>query len=257
VGGHALGFNYGSLGIGCIGDYSVNRDPLPLAMKQSLARLIAWQGQYVNPHGSTYFVDGNYPNLCGHRDVNATTCPGDTLYAHLPGLRGDVLWNLDGRVPTPAGQITGVRFRPTTILSSVSAQSLNETIVVEVTVRNVGTGIMVTQQPAPGMLYQESESYKSRGYAEIREAWRVGVEISPPGPIGGMDHPYRWGLPDALEPGQSATIVGQVRLRERRSRQIWAGLVQELQAWTEAQAGMADIAIVAPRSTIFLPGVGS
>ncbi|MBI2941017.1 MAG: N-acetylmuramoyl-L-alanine amidase, partial [Chloroflexi bacterium] len=46
VGGHALGFNYGSLGIGCIGNYANSGEAVPTAMKQSIARLIAWKGQY-------------------------------------------------------------------------------------------------------------------------------------------------------------------------------------------------------------------
>ena len=56
-------------------------------MRRSLARLIAQTAPYVDPHDSSWFVDGEMPNLMGHRDAmqyrpaDATECPGDALYA--------------------------------------------------------------------------------------------------------------------------------------------------------------------------------
>ena len=42
---------------------------------------------YVNPiSGATRDVDA----IAGHRDWNATECPGDALYARLPALRARV-----------------------------------------------------------------------------------------------------------------------------------------------------------------------
>lgn len=253
VGGHALGYNYGSVGIGCIGTFTSGGNAVTTEMRRAVARLLAWTCRSLDPHGNNYFIDGFYPNLGGHRDYNTTSCPGDVLYGLLPGLRGDVLWNLDNQRPQPAGQITGVQFQPTAFL--YSGGSFSRDLTVAVTVKNVGTGLMITQGPGAGTLYNENETFRSRGYSEIPGAWRVGIEVSPPGSSLGVDHPYRWGFPDALEPGQSVTITGTIRLTQAQSRTAWAGLVQENVAWTTSQAGTTQIAIAPVRARVYLPGV--
>ena len=107
-GGHAYGWNRGSIGIAAIGTYSVT--PPPPAMVASIANIIAEKfTQFgVQPYGADPFVhqeqapDGtwvnitsNPPNVQGHRDCNyiesqtggQTACPGNALYAQLPTIR--------------------------------------------------------------------------------------------------------------------------------------------------------------------------
>jgi N-acetylmuramoyl-L-alanine amidase len=107
-GGHAYGWNQGSIGIAAIGTYSVT-PPTP-AMVASIANIIAMKfTQFgIQPYGADPFVhqeqapDGtwvnvnsNPPNVQGHRDCNyiesqnggQTACPGNALYAQLTNIR--------------------------------------------------------------------------------------------------------------------------------------------------------------------------
>ncbi|TNC21497.1 hypothetical protein FHE66_00065 [Georgenia sp. 311] len=98
-GGHARGFNDGTLGISVIGDYTRVRAP-DLVMTR-MAEVIAWKfadagievrtasgyrspGTYARPAGQ------QLPRVFAHRDVDATTCPGDDIYARIPALLDDV-----------------------------------------------------------------------------------------------------------------------------------------------------------------------
>lgn len=78
-GAQCEGFNDISIGIENEGTYGAG--PPPAALYNQLVRLCAYIcGQYGIPSTSIY----------GHRDFVNTSCPGDALYAQLPGLRRDV-----------------------------------------------------------------------------------------------------------------------------------------------------------------------
>ncbi|MFA7761775.1 peptidoglycan recognition family protein [Streptomyces sp. NPDC048723] len=84
---HCVGQNTVSIGIENEGTYT-SQDP-PAAQFAALADLCAHIcDQYGLPASEIY----------GHRDFNATACPGDHLYALLPTLRKDVA----ARLGTPA-----------------------------------------------------------------------------------------------------------------------------------------------------------
>ena len=93
-GAHAEGHNPGALGVALLGTYSSpTAHPTDAAMA-SLTAIIAWKfGTYgIDPFGQTpYQVSSgameSFPNICGHRDVRSTGCPGDGLYERLPALR--------------------------------------------------------------------------------------------------------------------------------------------------------------------------
>jgi hypothetical protein len=97
VGGHVYGYNYGSVGIGAIGSYGNTGPSEPPSEAPSpetlaaLADLAAWEANrsYIHPLESAPFYDVTTYNLTGHRDYGVTSCPGDYLYAKLPGLRQD------------------------------------------------------------------------------------------------------------------------------------------------------------------------
>ncbi len=92
-GGHAKGFNDGSMGIALLGTFTTQGPTF--AARASLKRLLAWEAERhgINPQGYGLYTNPvtglqkSLWNIPGHRDVDATSCPGNALYATLPGLR--------------------------------------------------------------------------------------------------------------------------------------------------------------------------
>jgi hypothetical protein len=100
IGAQAQGYNSHSTGVANIGTFTdVGQTDVAL---DALARLIAWKlplhgapvtGQIVLTSGGG--ADNRYGSgtpvtlqrISGHRDGDATACPGDMLYAQLPALR--------------------------------------------------------------------------------------------------------------------------------------------------------------------------
>jgi hypothetical protein len=215
--GHAFGHNSASIGIACLGTHT--SEGITFATRQSLARLIADRARYLDPHGSSWFVDGEMPNLMGHRDAmqfrpgQGTSCPGDALHALLPGLRGDVLFNLGDR-PVQRAELIDVKYEGNPALPG-------GTIKVHATIRNSGTATLTSQYQDSGFLYDEGESHVSRGQSGRAGAWRLGLELN------GGGYPFRWALPEALEPGRTMTVVGAVRLGGLGQREAGTSLIQE------------------------------
>ncbi|HET7486667.1 MAG TPA: N-acetylmuramoyl-L-alanine amidase [Acidimicrobiales bacterium] len=117
TGAHVAGANTGNLGIALLGCFdsqsaicqpgtygSGDTTPTAAAMaavEQLLARLATRHG--LNAGGTTTYTNsaGNRPGMpvvSGHRDWEATACPGDNVYAQLPALRSRVAADM-----TPAG----------------------------------------------------------------------------------------------------------------------------------------------------------
>jgi len=91
IGAHSLCKNNGSLGIALLGTFTEN---LPTqAALMSLQSLLEAKGKEYNIdlQGSSVFLGSLIPNVVGHKDVRATNCPGDALYALLPQLRTGTL----------------------------------------------------------------------------------------------------------------------------------------------------------------------
>ena len=103
VGAHAGGFNTRSTGVALIGDYG--SAGVPAATYNSLRSLLAWKLAYhgVEPGATITVIAGSfdgarYPpgtpvavnTIIGHRDVDATSCPGNVGYALLGRLRADL-----------------------------------------------------------------------------------------------------------------------------------------------------------------------
>ncbi len=87
VGAHASGFNRESTGAAVIGTFST--DPVPDAAVSGLQRLLDWKlaMHNVDPLGRVNVGDRTIPTIAGHRDVNATDCPGANLHAKLGAIR--------------------------------------------------------------------------------------------------------------------------------------------------------------------------
>jgi len=86
VGGHSFQYAYGSAGVCSMGSFS-----LESSTPEAIAALVwvcAWAGRNLDPLGYKDFHETpNCPTICGHRDVNSSSCPGDSLYADLPYIR--------------------------------------------------------------------------------------------------------------------------------------------------------------------------
>jgi hypothetical protein len=124
---------------------------------------------------------------------------------------------------------------------------------VSITVQNDGSDPITTQGPGSGYVYDEADTFRTRGFPEQNGAFRVGVDFDG---RTGVDHPYRWGLGAPLGPGQSTTITGSIRLQTPRAVEYWAGLVQEQIRWLQDTQGAQLITVTpAPGSGIQLTNV--
>ena len=97
VGAHAQGFNFGTVGVALMGNFSYA--PPARAEQDALVRLLAWRLDvaHVDPGSRVVFTSGgNYKfragrlvtlrAISGHRDTGPSECPGTRAYALLPAL---------------------------------------------------------------------------------------------------------------------------------------------------------------------------
>lgn len=97
-GAHTLGFNHMSVGIAVIGNFQTATPSSAVIVK--LGQLAGWKlHEYKRPaygkaqvtsEGSDKYPKGRVvrlPRIDGHRNTNDTACPGNHLYARLPGIR--------------------------------------------------------------------------------------------------------------------------------------------------------------------------
>jgi len=90
VGAHAEGFNTGSTGVAMMGTFS--NVAVPSATYAAVRSLLAWKLALhgVDPNATIIASGVPIRTIIGHRDVNATSCPGDMGQPLLPQLRTDV-----------------------------------------------------------------------------------------------------------------------------------------------------------------------
>jgi alpha-tubulin suppressor-like RCC1 family protein/murein DD-endopeptidase MepM/ murein hydrolase activator NlpD len=136
--------------------------------------------------------------------------------------------------PGPAAKITNVQFTPQSLRSG-------EQIKVSITVQNIGSTVMHTQGPNPNFVYQEGQSAQSLGYGDQAGMFRVAVGCS--GATACNDYPYRWGLGSDLNPGESRTVVGYIKLNTVRTIPYYAGLVEEQRKWHQQAQSSTDIVV--------------
>ena len=138
VAGHARPYNYGTVGVSILGDYSY--DDVPQTALDGLVELLAWKCNlhFVHPLQSSFVYDGTFPNVMAHRDCNPTTCPGDRAYARMPWVRSatwERMRNIPPRLilnrPTANEQVSGI-FNVTWRASAAASQA---TIAVDGTTR--------------------------------------------------------------------------------------------------------------------------
>lgn len=104
VGGHAMGFNTGSVGVTLLGQFEPGETPAAAqpttAMMDATARLLAWKLSLhgLDPRGTTTVTSGgstrypagrsvNLPVINPHSATGYTVCPGANVISRLPALR--------------------------------------------------------------------------------------------------------------------------------------------------------------------------
>ena len=140
----------------------------------------------------------------------------------------------------PRLAVVNVTFSPTTLNSG-------DLLYVSVTVRNIGNQVAETQGPDPGFVYNEGESSDTRGYPAQGGRWRVGVNFGPSFPYGA--YIYRWGLGRSIQPGETVTIDGYIRLVTPQVQDYWVGIVRERMDWYEEGMGRTTITVLPGTST--------
>jgi N-acetylmuramoyl-L-alanine amidase/FlgD Ig-like domain len=102
VGAHAMGFNFGAVGVALIGNY--NGAGLTAPERASLVKLLAWRLDiaHLDPLSHVTRVSAGNPEyaqgtsvylraISGHRDTYQTSCPGNSVYAQLPSITRQVV----------------------------------------------------------------------------------------------------------------------------------------------------------------------
>lgn len=102
IGSHSLAHNVGAAGVCLIGNHII-ANPTPEAVG-GLVGILAWVCRNLDPLGFSNSWDLlNLPTICGHRDVNDTSCPGDLAYSELAAIRTAVATTIAESPPLPPG----------------------------------------------------------------------------------------------------------------------------------------------------------
>jgi hypothetical protein len=90
IGAHAEGFNTGSTGVAVLGTFQTV--PVPSPAYTAVKNLLAWKLALHGVDATTTTTAGGMQvrTITGHRDLNATQCPGDLAEGLLPQLRSEV-----------------------------------------------------------------------------------------------------------------------------------------------------------------------
>src|SRR3954468_1264 len=226
VGAHAQGYNSQSTSVAQIGTYTA-AGVAPAAL-ETTARLLGWKlplhgvpvtGTVVLQSGggsSNRFAAGTpvtVDRICGHRDGDATSCPGDALYAQLPALRERAA-ALAGPVAPPQGQVT---------LAAAAAA-----VPYEQPASFAGLVIAPGGGAAAGMPVALQKRGRSGGWVTVARAtaaadgsWSTQVPWRRSGQV-------RARAGDASSPVASVAVVGTVKLRLPRRRRVPPGTLLAL-----------------------------
>ena len=239
VGGHALEYNPGSIGIALIGSF--DDEWPPVAAQEALVRLIRTRASHIDPAAAADWLDwGDVPNICGHGDVIATDCPGTDLQSVLPAIRGELAGSTPVYFPAP------VRLYDPQLVSFSAGPSLIDPdglIEIRATVTEEGREPLLSQGPEPGFVYEEGEDYDAVGYSKVEGRFRLAVDL-----IGedGIRNPYRWGFGDSIQSGDEREIVGYIRARDIGTRRLVASIVREFVRYYDDDEFFDSVHVVHP-----------
>ncbi len=233
IGGHAYPFNPGTVGVCMLGSFKTVSPPQ--ALLDSLVKLLAWKAasKGINPTAKIWMIDRTISTISAHRDVNDTTCPGDAGYKSLSNTRqrvADLVAN-----GTPGGDVNvalkSVVFSPTSL-------KLNDLLKVEAVITNTGTAPIESQEPAPGYTYEEGQTFDTQGLEKLSGKFRFAVEYTD---NQGVSHPYRWGFGKTLQPGETVTVTGFIKMKQARQIDMYGGIVEEFVKYWQDNVGTTRI----------------
>jgi uncharacterized protein YgiM (DUF1202 family) len=94
-------------------------------MHNAIVWISSWAARNLDPTGGAPFHDiPSLPTICGHRDVNNTSCPGDEFYVRLDTVRTEtrrVIRGRDDPEPPPPQWYPGMR-----VLTNAEGASLRD-----------------------------------------------------------------------------------------------------------------------------------
>jgi len=238
VGGHALQYNGGSIGIAILGTYTDHM--ISDAARSSLMALIRAKASDLDPVGKSFFIDrDNVMNISGHRGVINTSCPGDGFYPQMNNVRRELkglpFWTGDPSADPVAANPPDVVKAPITqsgqidaTLSAISWGPTNlftrEMLSARVTIKNTGSAPITAQEPPPDFVYTEADTYAKRGFIGTKGGVRVAMG---PELLASSDPPYRWGIGRTLQPGESATIAVAVHATVVQRSRLVVSIMQD------------------------------
>jgi hypothetical protein len=240
VAGHAYQYNYGSIGICLIGNFFTAKPTQ--AQLTSLQNLLnnKCKVHSIDPLARIFFIDrNNVATISGHRDVINTTCPGDAAYSLLPGWRNSAKQALatapDQTQNQPlALQLVSANFSPTTVPGGTMLR-------VDAVIKNTGTQVAHSQNPAPGFVYNEGDDFNTLGFGKQNGMVRFAVDFAG---NTGTAYPYRWGLGKDLQPGDTVTITGYIKLKTNQVTSYWGGAVQEYIKYFNNNVGNQLVSVI-------------
>jgi hypothetical protein len=107
--GGVANLNRGSMGIAVLGDYQ-NDDTVTPATLNALQQFIGAKGRELGiAPMSVGAFDGrtDMPNIITHRDVDCSTCPGESIYVNLDTIRANAQSVYDSTVVTERATVVG------------------------------------------------------------------------------------------------------------------------------------------------------
>jgi hypothetical protein len=187
IGAHAQGYNSQSTGVAVLGTFS--DVPIPEAAMAAITQLLGWKLPLhgVPCEGGLTIVSGGgslnrYPSgtpvamqrISGHRDGDATACPGDALYAQLPELRRRAT-GLAG--PIVAGGVVSLRPSAATINYGADAVFTGTVIRPDATA-GAGEAVALQKRGTGGTWVTVARTTALvDGSWVVRVAWRRGGDV--------------------------------------------------------------------------------
>jgi uncharacterized protein YgiM (DUF1202 family) len=143
-------------------------DDITPEMHNAIVWIASWAGRDLDPEASAPFYDiAELPSICGHRDVNNTTCPGQEFYDTLDLVRTEarrVIRGRDDPEPPPPQWHPGMR-----VITNAEGTTLRKGPGLdfeEVSKVSLGERLVVLQGPATndGMIWYEVEGPSLSGW---------------------------------------------------------------------------------------------
>ena len=109
--------NQRNIGFCLMGDFQGKECPTELQL-DTVIRLTTWLCDRwdIDPSSKITIFDQTNFAVCGHRDWNATDCPGDALYALIPNIREKIRAGLLANAPAYDSRVSAYQYLPQTLL---------------------------------------------------------------------------------------------------------------------------------------------